>query len=73
MNTTKYTPGSMSSTFTNFKKESSQKNDEEKKEQLIDDDLIFKCAMTRDYNKVQELSIVSEGLTYIDNGNLIVR
>ena len=36
---------------------------------MIDEDLIFKCAMTRDYGKVQELSLSSEAITFIDAGN----
>ena len=29
--------------------------------------------MTREYKNIQELSIVSEGLTFLDNGNLILK
>ena len=29
--------------------------------------------MTREYRNIQELNIVSEGVTYIDTGNLILK
>ena len=40
---------------------------------MIDEDLIFKCAMTRDYGKVQELNIISEGVTFIEAGNVYLK
>jgi len=29
--------------------------------------------MTRDYAKIQELSIISEGVTFIDGGNIMLK
>ena len=63
----------MSSTRSNFNTSIRTETDEENKQQLIDDDLIFKCAMTREYKNIQELSIVSEGLTFLDSGNLFLK
>lgn len=40
---------------------------------LITDELAFKNAMTRDYKGVQELSIMSEGITFIDSGNHVLK
>ena len=40
---------------------------------MIDDEIVFKCAMTREYSKIVELNIVSEGITFIDNGNLLLK
>lgn len=35
--------------------------------------MVFKSAMTRDYRNMQELSIIQEGVTHIDSGNMVFR
>jgi Leucine-rich repeat (LRR) protein len=42
-------------------------------EGLITDAVVFKSAMTRDFRSLQELSIVQEGITHIESGNLTLR
>lgn len=46
---------------------------QESEEVLISDQLVFKSAMTRDYRSIQELSIIQEGVTLIDNGNMALK
>lgn len=36
-------------------------------EKLIDEAVIFKAAMTSDYSKIQELSIIRDDITSLDN------
>ena len=48
-------------------------NEGEKKQVLITDDVVFKNAMTRDYRSIQDLSIIQEDITFIDNGNIILK
>jgi hypothetical protein len=36
-------------------------------EKLIDEAIIFKAAMTSDYSKISELSIIRENITRLDN------
>jgi hypothetical protein len=36
-------------------------------EKLIDEAIIFKAAMTSDYSKITELSIIRENITRLDN------
>lgn len=63
----------MNSTRSNFNNSPKKDQEQEDKQQLIDDDLVFKCAMTRDLKNVQELAIVSEGLSFIDHGNMVLK
>ena len=42
----------MSSTRSNFNNSVRTETEEENKQQLIDDDLVFKCAMTREYKNI---------------------
>ena len=49
-------------------------NDQQQEEdQTITEDVVFKCAMTKDYKNIVDLNIVKEGITYIESGNLILR
>lgn len=48
-------------------------NIEEVPDQTIDEDIVFKCAMTKEYKNIADLNIVKEGITYIESGNLILR
>ena len=36
-------------------------------EKLIDDEMVFKAAMTSDYSKITELALVREQITCIDS------
>jgi Leucine-rich repeat (LRR) protein len=48
--------------------------DQEQKEPLtIDEDLVFKHAMTKDYRSIQELYINSEGLSFLDANNIFLK
>lgn len=42
-------------------------------EKLIDDDVVFKAAMNSNYDKIIDLTIVSENITRIDHQNLTLR
>ena len=46
---------------------------EREQDRLIDEDLVFKYAMTRDYKNIQDLNIVQEGITFIDSGNFLLK
>ena len=63
----------MNSTRSNFTTDIKSEQKEEETSKIIDDDLVFKCAMTREYKNIQELAIISEGVTFLDNGNLILK
>jgi len=43
------------------------RNKQEHPEKLIDEATIFKAAMTSDWSKILELSIVRENITRLDN------
>lgn len=42
-------------------------------EKLIDDAMVFKAAMTSEYSKITDLSIIREGVTNIDPANSCIR
>ena len=46
---------------------------EEEKSKIIEEDLVFKCAMTREYKNIQDLQIIQEGITFIDAGNIMLK
>ncbi len=51
----------MGQSRTNFnKKVQLEEAEVSEKSRIIEEDTIFKCAMTRDYKNIHELSIVSE-------------
>eukprot|EP00347_Sterkiella_histriomuscorum_P021343 403334317 len=70
------TGSNFNKTLTQFPKAASSYDEDEKeenKQQLIDEALVFKCAMTRDYAKLTDLQIISEGVTFIDAGNVMLK
>ena len=46
---------------------------EQEEDQTITEDIVFKCAMTKEYRNIVELNIIKEGITYIENGDLLLR
>jgi Leucine-rich repeat (LRR) protein len=40
---------------------------------VLNDDMVFRNAMSRDYKNMQELSVNSEEINFLDSGNLIIR
>jgi protein phosphatase 1 regulatory subunit 7 len=57
-----------SSTWSNFGDEEVDHD-----EKLIDQQIVFKAAMSSNYSKIIELSIISEGITKIDSSNAIIK
>jgi len=57
--------------LTLFSKEDNSESEEEveRETKFIDDQVVFKAAMTSNYSKLTELSIVSQGITAIDAHN----
>ena len=42
-------------------------------EKLIDEELVFKAAMSSNYSKINDLAILREDITRIDGANLTIR
>ncbi|CDW76546.1 protein phosphatase 1 regulatory subunit 7 isoform x1 [Stylonychia lemnae] len=67
------TGSNFNKTATSFTSNITSSQKEEDKQVIIDEALVFRCAMTRDYAKIQEISIISEGVTFIDGGNIMLK
>lgn len=46
---------------------------EEEEDRTVGEDMIFRCAMTKDYKSIIELNIIKEGITFIESGNVFLR
>ena len=46
---------------------------DDKPERLIDEELVFKAAMSSNYSKIMDLQIMREDITRIDGGNHTIR